>query len=342
MRPRTRPPLRRQPAPSQRHLARATPPRAPPPATDLARLNDLLTRADDPAASTTAADAAEAQAVELATDLADTGTLRGFGRAGRVPRRQYTLADLRLARIEPTALLAPTDATLAGVRRQATLAAAAGGAAAVAALHPSAGQLLATAVAGLAAATIDAIATGGGVNALLLDSIARILAPSYRDRVAAHEAGHFLTAYLCGVLPKGYDLTSLDAVATRRAWGVQAGTRLCDGPFRAAVASGKISSTDLHNAATVALAGVSAEYLTSNGLPAEGGLADVAGLDALLGALGFTQAKAADEVRWALLDAVTLLRRHSAAHAQLAAAMARGASVGDCVGVVEAWLAEDV
>ena len=59
-----------------------------------------------------------------------------FGRATHVPRCQYTLADLRLARIEPIALLAPTDATIAGVHKQATLAAAAGGAAGIAALHP--------------------------------------------------------------------------------------------------------------------------------------------------------------------------------------------------------------
>lgn len=320
----------------------AQPPRAPPATPDLDRLATLLATADSPASPPAAADAAEAEAVALATQLAEAGTLRGFGRAARVPRRHYTLADLRLARIEPTALLAPTDATLAGVRKQATLAATAGGAAAIAALHPTAGQLLATVVAGLAAATADAIATGGGISALALDTVARVVAPGYRTRVAAHEAGHFLTAYLSGVLPKGYDLTSLDAVTTRRAWGVQAGTRLCDGAFRAAVARGSITSTDLHNAATISLAGVAAEYVTSGGQAAEGGLADVAGLDELLRALGFSERKAADSVRMAILDAVTLLRRHEAAHKALADAMADGKGVAACVGVVEARLGEDV
>lgn len=320
--------------------ATATPPRAPPPHSDLARLAALLAVADDPSVPHAVADAAESDAIVVASELSESGVLRGFGRAGRVPKQQYSLADLRLNRVEPTALLSPTDATLADVRKKATLAASAGGAAAIAALHPSAGQLLAAVVAALAAATADAIATGGGVGALALDTVARAVSPRYRGRVARHEAGHFLIAYLAGVLPKGYDLSSLDAVLTRRDWGVQAGTRLCDGAFRNAVASGKITSTALHDAATIALGGVTAEYITYGA--AEGGLADVAGLDALLNALGFSQAKAADTVRWALLDAAAILRRHSDAHIALADKMLEGAGTGECVGVIEAWLSEDV
>ena len=40
------------------------------------------------------------------------------------------------------------------------------------------------------------------------------------------------------------------------------------------------------------------------------------------------QAKADAEVRWAVLNVVTLLRRHEGVHDALAAAMQRGASVG--------------
>lgn len=147
-------------------------------------------------------------------------------------------------------------------------------------------------------------------------------------------------AYLAGIPPKGYDLSALGAYTQRRELNVQAGTRLCDAEFRAAVAAGAITSTTLHDAACVALGGVAAEYVTRGS--AEGGLADVAALDALLGALRFTQAKAADTVRWALLDAVALLRRHAAAHAALAAAMAANRSVAACVAVVEETLSADV
>jgi hypothetical protein len=66
---------------------------------------------------------------------------------------------------------------------------------------------------------------------------------------------------------------------------------------------------------------------------------DIQQLDALLKALAFSQAKADSTVRYALLTAVTLLRRHSSAHAQLAEAMLRGEGVVECVAAVEEALA---
>ena len=51
------------------------------------------------------------------------------------------------------------------------------------------------------------------------------------------------------------------------------------------------------------------------------------------------QAKADAQVRWAVLNTVTLLRRHEAAHDALAAAMQRRATVGECIAVIEQQLA---
>lgn len=56
------------------------------------------------------------------------------------------------------------------------------------------------------------VANGGGFEALALDAAGRVLSRSYAQRVAAHEAGHFLLAYLVGLLPKSYTLSSLDAL----------------------------------------------------------------------------------------------------------------------------------
>lgn len=46
-----------------------------------------------------------------------------------------------------------------------------------------------------------------------------------------HEAGHFLIAYLLGVLPKGYTITSLDTLINQGSLNVQAGTAFVDYEF---------------------------------------------------------------------------------------------------------------
>ena len=150
---------------------------------------------------------------------------------------------------------------------------------------------------------------------------------------ALHESGHFLVAYLLGFLPKAYTLSSLDAFKEQRVLNVQAGTTFCDAAFQKEISTGKLSSASLSTYSCVALAGVATEWLRF-GL-AEGGLADVQQLDQLMQALGFSQAKADDQVRWAVLNVVSLLRRHAAVQDKLADAMSRGASVGECILVIE-------
>lgn len=56
------------------------------------------------------------------------------------------------------------------------------------------------------------VANGGGIEALIVDTLGRLVPGSrYASRVAHHEAGHFLVAYLLGLLPRAYTLSSLDA-----------------------------------------------------------------------------------------------------------------------------------
>eukprot|EP00878_Enallax_costatus_P026653 GHUV01028614.1.p1 GENE.GHUV01028614.1~~GHUV01028614.1.p1 ORF type:complete len:130 (+),score=25.23 GHUV01028614.1:163-552(+) len=61
----------------------------------------------------------------------------------------------------------------------------------------------------------------------------------------------------------------------------------------------------------------------------------------LLAALQFTQKKADGQIRWAVLNVAALLRRHVSLHDRLAAAMDRGASVGECIQLIEQQLAKE-
>lgn len=276
----------------------------------------------------------EREAFTIMTSLqGKPGGLRGFGAARQVPQKLYSLEDLRLNKIDTTCFLSPVDTTLGAVRRNLQIAAIVGGVATWNTLGLNQSELLAILLAFLSIGTIDQVVNGGGVEALIVDTIGQLLSKKYRDRVAQHEAGHFLIAYLLGILPKGYTLSSLDALKKEGALTVQAGTAFVDFQFLEEVKSGKLSSGTLSNFSCIALAGVAAEYLLF-GL-AEGGLADIKQLDNLLKSLGFTQMKADSQIRWAVLNTVTLLRRHEQARSKLAEAMTFSKSVGDCIDTIE-------
>lgn len=279
----------------------------------------------------------EEAAIKAAEQLQEDGALRGFGGAHQVPKRIYTLEELRLNKIQPEQFLAPADNTLSGVRNLLQGSFLVGLTAAYIAHALDLTQVLQAGVLMFFLLAVDQVANQGGFEALAVDTAGRVLSGTYARRVALHEAGHFLTAYLLGLLPKNYTLSSLDAFLKTRSLNVQAGTQLCDSRFQSEVASGQLSSSSLDTFCCVALAGVATEWLRYG--RAEGGLADVQQLDNLLRALKFTQAKADGQVRWAVLNVVTLLRRHEDVQSKLADAMGRGASVGECVRVVEAALA---
>ena len=54
--------------------------------------------------------------------------------------------------------------------------------------------------------------------------------------------------------------------------------------------------------------------------------------------LQFTQAKADGQIRWSVLNTISLLRRHADVHKQLAAAMAASKPVTECIALIEAAL----
>ncbi|OIT32584.1 PREDICTED: uncharacterized protein LOC109207123 [Nicotiana attenuata] len=279
-------------------------------------------------------------ALSLVKDLqGKPGGLRCFGAARQVPQRLYSLDELRLNGIETTSLLSPVDTTLGAIERNLQVAAVLGGIAASYALDWSQQQLLFVSLGLLFLWTLDLVSFNGGVGALILDTIGHTFSQKYRNRVVQHEAGHFLIAYLLGILPKGYTLTSLDALKKEGSLNIQAGTAFVDFEFMEEVNSGKLTATMLNRFSCISLAGVATEYLLFG--YAEGGLTDINQLDALLKSLGFTQKKADSQVRWAVLNTILILRRHEKARAKLAEAMTQGKSVGVCIDTIEKYISDN-
>ncbi|CAJ1960944.1 unnamed protein product [Sphenostylis stenocarpa] len=292
----------------------------------LEKLDEELAKGDDRAA------------LALVKDLqGKPGGLRCFGAARQVPQRLYTLDELRLNGIETLSLLSPVDTTLGSIERNLQIAAIVGGLAAWNAFAISPQQIFYISLGLLFLWTLDAVSFGGGIGSLVVDTIGHSFSQKYHNRVIQHEAGHFLIAYLVGILPKGYSISSLDALQKEGSLNIQAGTAFVDFEFQEEVSTGKVSATTLSRFSCIALAGVSTEYLIYGF--AEGGLDDIRKLDLLLKGLGFTQKKADSQVRWSLLNTVFLLRRHEAARAKLAEALSMGKSVGSCIDIIESSIA---
>ncbi|KAL3537976.1 hypothetical protein ACH5RR_001342 [Cinchona calisaya] len=282
----------------------------------------------------------ERAALSLVRDLqGKRDGLRCFGAARQIPQRLYTLDELKLNGIDTASLLSPLDATLGSIERNLQIAALLGGAAAWNVFELSPQQLLFFSLGLLFFWTLDAVSFNGGVSGLLLDTIGHTFSQKYHNRVIQHEAGHFLTAYLLGILPKGYTITSLDALKMEGSLNVQAGTAFVDFEFTEEVNRGKLSALMLNRFSCIALAGVATEYLLFG--CAEGGLSDISKLDILLKSLGFTQKKADSQVRWAVLNTVLILRRHEDARSKLADVMSEGKSVGFCIKTIEETIKDD-
>ncbi|GMH33016.1 hypothetical protein BSKO_00850 [Bryopsis sp. KO-2023] len=285
-----------------------------------------------------AVDSAESESsvVALLRSLAEEGVLLGFDGASQVPKRDYSLAELKLNNVDTTKLLAPEENTITSTRTALQVALTAGIVSLVVAGGVNVNEALGFVVVLLFFAGADQIVYRGGIEFLLLDSLTRLLRPSYGQKVAWHEAGHFLIAYFVGLLPKDYTLSAMDAIKRYRAFTVQAGTVFCDREFQQEVGSGKLKSTSVDRVTCVAVAGVVAEYLKFGF--AEGGLNDLGQLDQLMRSLQFSQKKVDSQIRWSVINVATLLRRHAKTHEALAAEMSNGASVGSCIKLIESQL----
>jgi len=181
--------------------------------------------------------------------------------------------------------------------------------------------------------TLPSIVAVFGFDQLVLGSrltlgLVLALRPQYGDKLARHEAGHFLLAYLCGLPVTGYYL------AGRSMTIGQAGTIFLDLDLSEQLNRGELRQSTLARYTTILMAGIAAEAIAYD--RAEGGFADEQQLVSILQSL--RPAWEGDRVfslaRWSVAQSVELLREYEEEHVALKEKMRENAPLGECIRVI--------
>ncbi|GMP32790.1 hypothetical protein CsSME_00006388 [Camellia sinensis var. sinensis] len=150
------------------------------------------------------------------------------------------------------------------------------------------------------------------------------LFPDYQDRIARHEAAHFLVAYLLGLPILGY---SLDIGKEH--------VNLIDKKLEKLIYSGQLDAKELDRLAVVAMAGLAAEGLQYDKVVGQS--ADLFTLQRLINRSKPQLSKEQQQnlTRWAVLFAGSLLKNNKVIHESLMSAMSKKAIVLECIEAIE-------
>ncbi|XP_073014509.1 uncharacterized protein [Typha latifolia] len=148
--------------------------------------------------------------------------------------------------------------------------------------------------------------------------------PDYQDRIARHEAAHFLVAYLVGLPILGY---SLDIGKEH--------VNLVDERLQKLIYSGQLDDKELDRLAVVTMAGLAAEGLKYDKVVGQS--ADLFTLQRFINRSRPQIRKEQQQnlTRWAVLFAASLLKNNAVAHEALMSVMAKKASVLECIKAIE-------
>lgn len=191
-------------------------------------------------------------------------------------------------------------------------------------------QILQPIIYSLATAVVaDQVILRGSV----FDQIYSKLNPSYTRRVVAHEAGHFFIAYMHGLPVQRYALSAWDAI-TARVPG-QAATLFADDELSKQLQSGRLANSSIDRFSVVAMAGLAAEGMMFG--EATGGDADVTSLVRLLTDLkpAWDPQSIRIQARWAVVQAVSMIRENRPAYEALRNAMEQKLPLGECIVRIE-------
>ncbi|KAI5324334.1 hypothetical protein L3X38_033407 [Prunus dulcis] len=148
--------------------------------------------------------------------------------------------------------------------------------------------------------------------------------PDYQERIARHEAAHFLVAYLLGLPILGY---SLDIGKEH--------VNLIDESLEKLIYSGQLDAKELDRLAVVAMAGLAAEGLTYDKVIGQS--ADLFSLQRFINRSKPQLSKEQQQnlTRWAVLFAGSLLKNDKEIHEALITAMSNKATILECIEAIE-------
>lgn len=177
----------------------------------------------------------------------------------------------------------------------------------------------------LSIATLDQVVWDGTLGNLLTGSLIKF-SEEEQQRVLHHEAGHFLVAHLLDIPVTDYTLSAWEA--WRKGFPGQGGVQFDTLTLEATLKTGQMPAQLLNRYCTVWMAGIAAEKQVFG--EAQGGQDDRQKFSILWQQLQRPIQEGQMRQRWAILQAQSLLEKHSDAYQALVTAMADGQPVEDC------------
>ncbi|MEM9213767.1 MAG: ATP-dependent Zn protease [Cyanobacteria bacterium P01_F01_bin.150] len=177
----------------------------------------------------------------------------------------------------------------------------------------------------LVLAAVDTLALQGLLGDLLIDGIAQ-QDPEYRRRILRHEAGHFLVAHLLKIPVTDYTLSAWEAF--KKGQRGRGGVQFDLNDMLQQAEMGQLAASAIDTYCTVWMAGIAAEQMSYE--RAEGGEGDRRQIRLLWSRLNAPNANCDMKMRWATLQAKTLLERHQESYEALVERMGNGLPTEEC------------
>mmetsp|Transcript_18753 Transcript_18753/g.52201 ORF Transcript_18753/g.52201 Transcript_18753/m.52201 type:complete len:371 (-) Transcript_18753:486-1598(-) len=269
---------------------------------------------------------ASSEVLRSMSDLKDAGLVPAWGSAvaDSMQRRNIFLGELK-----QMGILSPEQLAVPSVRNDAAFLITTVGVTSALALVAGVtlpgdwGFFVPYLIGGISIAVLAIGSTSPGALQFIINQFSQVF-PDYRERCARHEAAHFLVGYLLGVPIAGY---SLDVGLVH--------TDFVEAKLQDRLISKRLSEVEVDTLAVIAMAGIAAEGLKYEEVIGQSG--DLFDLQKILNR---SEAKLSNSeqqnlTRWAVYQALGLIKNHQHTYDRLTEAMQAGKPVSECVRIIE-------